>query len=704
MSEAPSIYEQLKADHLKHIAQYEIIDAIGLGGMSSVFRAIDHSSGRTVALKLMHHKLAHNPEFRGRFLEMGKAIAALNHPNIVHVYEAAATDDLLYMTMTYYECTSLRTRLNEYYQLGQFADLREVVSLCRQVAQALHYAHEHGIIHRDLKPDNVLVKTSETTVPGIRAILTDFGLAQRIDTGDAQAGGIEILGTPAYMSPEQARGLLLDGRSDVYALGIMLYELVTGQQPFPAASVNEMILMQTQGEPLKVQQLRPSVPPSLVSIILRAIRKNPDERYESAAEIGRELEALEKSIRQLEAETIRIFPPIPARRPAPTVSGAATIFDAMPVLDHPVLPVDLMSSGTDDLILITPPEGDSRTVSLDASMLSVGRDAKNDLVLPDPLISRRHLSIERLPDGRLAVTDLGSQNGTYFNDIRLAKNTTAVWGDGQSVKIGSTWMTLRLARTPIGIGRRQMMMVATSSAQLKLGPSSQVTVNPTQIVIEPGRAVVMRVEVENHASITQDYQLTLRGLSADWYTIAPLPLSVPPKARGDRLVTLHPPRLPNTVPGAYTFMLTVTVDDDDHSTITADCIMVVYAYYEFATDASIRARGIRVQIANQGNEPRYYVLESRERANTLVIAPARTRLPVAAGDIGEVTLRVQPKQRALLGVSQHCPIEVVVRSDGLPPRSHTLDYEVLPRLAWSVVVIALVFSVSVLLFMLTRLF
>jgi serine/threonine protein kinase len=702
MTDSRPVYEQIKHEQLRHIAQYEIVDAIGLGGMSSVFRAIEDGTGRSVALKLMHHNLALNPEFRRRFVEMGQAIAALDHPHIVRVYEAVADGDLLYMVMEYYRSTSLRARLNEYYQLGQFADLREVVSICRQVAQALHHAHGRGIIHRDVKPDNVLVKPSEATLAGVRAILTDFGLAQRINVGETLTGGIEILGTPAYMSPEQARGLPHDGRSDVYSLGIMLYELITGQQPFPAASVNEMILMQTQGEPLKVQELRPSVPPALVSIILRAIRKNPDERYETAAEIGRELEALEKSIRQLEAETIRVFPPIAPRRPPEKVTGPATLFDVMPVLDRPVLPVDLISAGTDDMIVLTPPESSPRTVALDRSTLSVGRDAKNDLVLDDPLISRRHLSIERLPDGRLAVTDVGSQNGSYFDDLRLAKNTTTVWGDGQSVKIGATWMTLRLARAPIGVGRRQLALVASTPAAVKLGPSSRALITPVQTVIEPGRAVLLRVEVENQAAITQGYRLDLRGLSADWYTIAPLPLSVPPKARGDRLVTLHPPRLPSTTPGAYSFVLTVTVNDDDGSSASVDCMLVVYAYNEYTTDASVGGRGIRVQVANQGNESRFYVVEVREPSNMLIIAPARTRLSVPAGVINEVTLRIQPKRRPLIGNATPYPVEVFIRSDGLMPHSHSVAYEVLPRLAWWVLVIVGVFVFSVLLYVLTN--
>ncbi|MBX3082077.1 MAG: protein kinase [Anaerolineae bacterium] len=692
----------LTSEHesLKHIANYDLLDPIGLGGMSSVFRAQEHGTDRMVAIKVMNQRLAAIPEFRDRFLAQAQQIAALDHPHIVRVYEAAADDDLLYMVMEHFDGVSLRTRINEYLANQQLLELREVVSICRQVAQALHFAHERGLVHRDVKPDNVLIKTSAAMPAGIHASLTDFGLLKRIIWGDSSTGGIEILGTPAYMSPEQARGWALDGRSDVYSLGIMLYELVTGQQPFPAASINEAILMQSQGDSIKVQELRPNVPPALISIILRALRLNPDDRYESAADIGRELEALEKSIKQLEAETIRPFPPLPTKRKIEHSSGAPTVFDVMPVLDQPALPVDLISGGTDDLILLTPPDAPPRTVVLDRPTLSVGRDLNNDLILTDPLVSRRHISIERLPDGRLAVTDAGTMNGTYLNDVRLAKKTTAVWSDGQSVKIGSTWLTLRLARTPIGVGRRQMSLTPAAPKEISLGKQTKVRVTPLQSVIEPGRAVVIRIDVENQHTETQSYRFSLEGLDDSWYTIAPLPLNVPARLSSERLITLHPPRLPMTTPAMYSYKITVS-SQDEQAFATADCVLLVYPYYEFASDASVSGRGIRIQLANQGNEVRYYVIETREPSNMLIIAPARVRVSVKAGESGEQALRVQPKNRPWLGTPHHYPVEVYVRSDGLPPQFHTLEYEVEPLFTWWAVTIAIILAISVLLYVLT---
>ncbi|MBX3066737.1 MAG: protein kinase [Anaerolineae bacterium] len=686
---------------LPYIGDYDLQEAIGSGGMSTVYRAVDRRSGAAVALKVILPALSANPEYARRFLEQGQSIAKLNHPHIVRVLEVAQQDSMLFMAMEYVDGVTLREHLDQRLANEELLDLREVVTIARQVAQALHHAHEHGLIHRDVKPDNVLLNVAGNSSAPVHAMLTDFGLAPQIRGGEAITGEVEILGTPAYMAPEQIRGLPLDGRYDIYSLGIMLYEMVTGRPPFPAASINEMLLMQTQGEPLKVQELRPNVPPALVSIILRAMRKNPDDRYETAAEIGRELEALEKSIRQLQAETIRIFPPIPLRRDE-IPSGPATVYDLIPALDRPPIPVTLISEGADDVILVLPPQGDPITVTLDKPTLSIGRDPRSDVVLNDPHVSRRHLQVERLPDGRLVITDAGSQNGTYLNEVKLARSTTAVWSDGGSLKVGAYWLLLRLARAPIGVGRRQLTLDAAAPLKAEIGKEANAEISQPQAVVEPGRAVIVRVQVENLTSSENEFSLEVSGLPPTWYTIAPLPLILPAKATGERMITLHPPRVPATTPQQYPYTVHV-LTDDPYLKGQLDCSLEVYPYFEFASDTSINDRRLRIQISNQGNTARSYVAEVREPANKLVIAPARTRVTTASGESTDVNMRLRPKQQPWIGQPQSYPLEVFVRGEGLPVQSHELHYTVFPRVPWWALVIIAVMSFSVILFLITNL-
>src|SRR5258708_3350943 len=173
-------------DIVQLIDQYEILEMIGQGGMSTVYKALDTQLQRPVAIKLMHSHLTDKPDFQSRFLAEGRAIATLDHPGIIRVHEVALRDHQLFLVMDYVEGGTLRNRLNTVLSQDSFLDMREVVSITRQVAEALHYAHEQGLIHRDVKPDNVLLKTESeiTTSPlGFRAVLTDFGIAKRIDGG-----------------------------------------------------------------------------------------------------------------------------------------------------------------------------------------------------------------------------------------------------------------------------------------------------------------------------------------------------------------------------------------------------------------------------------------------------------------------------------------------------------------------------------------
>jgi serine/threonine-protein kinase len=313
---------------LKTIEHYEILRTLSQGGMSTVYKAHDTKLDRPVALKLVSSAVSARPGFENRFLGSASAISALSHPNIAQVYEAGQCNGQLFLTMEYIDGISLRQRLNSRQSEGRFLELREIVTLARQVAQALHHAHQKGIIHRDIKPDNVMLRLDNASGDS-RAVLMDFGLAQQVMGSLPAPEGVELIGTLEYMAPEQFRGLSLDGRTDIYSLGVMLYELISGQQPFRSASPFDLMLMHTQGEPERLQTLRPDTPPSLISIVYRAMLKNPNERYQTAGEIGRELEALEKTISSLnQTLTGLLGPMLPAAAARPLSSTCCPLWTA----------------------------------------------------------------------------------------------------------------------------------------------------------------------------------------------------------------------------------------------------------------------------------------------------------------------------------------------------------------------------------------
>jgi eukaryotic-like serine/threonine-protein kinase len=683
----------MNRDSIQSIGQYRILEIIGQGGMGTVYKALDTQSQHTVALKLMHKHLADKPDFQARFLSECRASAALDHQHIVRIYEVALLNSQLYMVMEYLDGGTLRKVLNSQLSKNCFMDLREIVTITRQVAQALHYAHSQGLIHRDVKPDNVLLRARSVdsiNPDDIRAVLTDFGLAKRVQAGASITTTGELLGTLAYMAPEQFRDIPLDGRTDVYALGVMIYELVSGRQPFISTNAVDVILMHTQGEPERIQDLRPDTPPALVSIIHRAMLKNPDDRYATAGELARELEALEKSIKPLtESKSWRTKPATGQE------GGPLTVFDILPVLDRPAIPVDLLSEGADDIVIVTPAEGPSWSLPFEKPSIIVGRDPTCDLRLDDARVSRQHIRIDRLPDGQMAVTDLGSMNGVFMSDEKIERNTMKAWLPAQSVKVGPFWLTLRLAKSPIGQGRR-MVHSGPRSLETRFDDKTAILrMTPGEAVIEPGSSLVVRIDITNNSDSARNYVLTVQGVPPNWLTLDPAPLYVEPHKTAERLITFHPPRLPTSAATNYDYMLSVGLQSDERTLASLIGTLRVFPFYAFASEIESADRKTLVHITNQGNSQRFYVVEVRERQNMLLMLPSRARVLIAPGQANVVEIKVVPKRRPIFGMTHRFPVEIFIRTDGLRPQTQFLDFAVRPVVPWEMVALLLFMAAGV---------
>jgi len=249
--------------------------------MGVVYEAHDPNLDLTVALKVLRQDRLVNDAFVKRFLSEAKALGRLDHPNIVRVYNVDEHEGTVYIAMEFIEGESLNEVVHR-----RPVEPGEIIEIGAVVAETLDYAHQKGIVHRDIKPGNILIRTDG------RLKITDFGIAHVEDPSAAvqtQAG--EILGTPAYMSPEQVLSRPVDGRSDIFSLGIVLYELCTGSRPFTGDSLAAVFNAITQEEPPPVTALNPAVPQELSDVIRRCLRKNPDERYRSGEELSAALKA-----------------------------------------------------------------------------------------------------------------------------------------------------------------------------------------------------------------------------------------------------------------------------------------------------------------------------------------------------------------------------------------------------------------------------
>ena len=263
---------------------YRIDELIGRGGMGIVYRAYDLRLKRTVALKLMAPELALDERFRERFSRETELAMSLEHPNVVPIHDAGDIDGRLYLAMRHVEGTDLRALLHAEGAL----DPARALAICSRVAKALDAAHANGLVHRDVKPSNVLLDASE------HVYLADFGLTRRLDEQGGPAGEGRSVGTPAYLAPEQIEGESVDGRADVYSLGCLLYECLTGEAPFVRGSRLAVAWAHLEAEPPRASLRRPELPEAIDAVIGKAMAKEPDDRYTScSALISAAGEALE---------------------------------------------------------------------------------------------------------------------------------------------------------------------------------------------------------------------------------------------------------------------------------------------------------------------------------------------------------------------------------------------------------------------------
>ncbi|MFL5870258.1 MAG: Stk1 family PASTA domain-containing Ser/Thr kinase [Solirubrobacterales bacterium] len=259
--------------------RYRLVSRLGSGGMADVWLADDEMLNRKVALKFLHERFAQDTQFVERFRREAQSAAGLQHPNIVGVYDRGETDGRHWIAMEYVEGASLADLIARGLSVG------EAVEIVRQILVGVRFAHSRGIVHRDLKPQNVLVD------PEGRARVTDFGIA-RAGVSEITATG-SVLGTAQYLSPEQAQGLEVTAASDLYSVGVILYEALTGRVPFEADSPVAVALKQVSEQPRRPSEVNPRVPPALDGIVLKALAKDPQNRYASADEFLRALEAAE---------------------------------------------------------------------------------------------------------------------------------------------------------------------------------------------------------------------------------------------------------------------------------------------------------------------------------------------------------------------------------------------------------------------------
>src|ERR671924_341892 len=265
--------------------RYRILRKLGTGGMANVYLAEDEVLGRRVAIKILNDRHAGDDQFVERFRREAKNAASLSHPNIVSIYDRGEAEGTYYIAMEYLDGRSLK----ELIVARGPAPVNVAIDYARQILAAIRFAHRHGIVHRDIKPHNVLVDGEG------RLKVTDFGIARAGASQMTEAGS--IIGTAQYLSPEQAKGAPVDQTSDLYSLGVLLYELVTGTVPFTGSTPLEIAMKHLSEIPAPPSHHQPDIPRELDKVVLRALAKDPDDRYQTADEMDADLARVERGLR-----------------------------------------------------------------------------------------------------------------------------------------------------------------------------------------------------------------------------------------------------------------------------------------------------------------------------------------------------------------------------------------------------------------------
>lgn len=654
------------------IRNYRIEATLGAGGMGAVFRARHIDLDRPVALKVLHGNLAADTGFQARFRQEARSVAALRHPNIVEVFDFFEHQGQFFLAMEYLDGGSMRTWLRTRNEPGSKWNAQTALELLRQAAEALAFAHAQGIVHRDVKPDNMLLAVGPS--PGALTLkLADFGLAH-LASGIQTATGV-TMGTPAYISPEQCQGAGVDGRSDLYSLGIVLYEVATGYLPFDVKSLTDAVYKHVHTPPPPPRQVCPELPAALETIILRCLAKAKGDRYATGTELAAALQAI---LRDNPARTLLYSIP-PSRQEFEQAATRMQHAAAPP--DRPDIRSMVVSTAL-PAIQVADAQGNLvQSVDLTGSGLTVGRSADNGLVLGADAVSRRHLRVEW--DGRsVQIVDLGSSNGTFLENERLAPQRTYPWNWGQALRIGPFWLRVQAPARSIDPNTMQNVpitgIVGADAARVapppfqpptSAGPSVGMALEGEHLVLTPGLPAVMRMTLANLSNQVQHLSIAVQGVPESWVQPLDRPIQLNPGDKAAVNVSLLAPRVPDSRAGDYP--VTVRAQSRDvpghfgeapsHVTVqpfTGGSLTLNPTRRRAATEAVYT-----VSLSNDGNAPARYKLTASDDEQTLQYQFQDEAVGLEPGETKSQPLQVSGKRRWIGNVA---PRTFTVRSTPEP--------------------------------------
>jgi serine/threonine protein kinase len=673
------------ADFFGRFNGYYLKKLIGQGGMGQVYLADDLRWLREVALKIMNEPLARESHFRRRFLQEMAITQRLAHPAIVPVWYAQETNlpqvdyPVLYLVMEYAAGGSLEMRLKQMAFSQAPLAAGAAVRLVVRLAEALDYAHQQGVIHLDIKPGNILLRQEGDLENGL---LADFGLSQLLHQ-EPESVTKPFVGTPGYMSPEQLQGEKVDGRSDLFSLGVVLYQLVAGHPPFPAASPVAVDRQQRAGPPPL-----PDVNPALVEIIETALALNPAARFQTGGDLASALRHYLQKVDDVGVtDTTSTVPVIggtvvtrlQARHWTPAVSISSRINFKQRWLGGPYR------------IFIAHQMQSTRIVNVsdDQRILRLGRDeASNDIVLADPHVSGRHATLERVGNG-WQILDEGSINGVYLRQQeRLTPHKPHYWRGREVLQIGPYFLVWE-AYDKFGLNDEQAekaykreanrwdKMLATSNYWLQPEREDLLAVTllpPTEALVKPGEQAVLQATIANREAIVERVQVRLEDIPDAWYTTPPAGHSLLSGSEKPLTVLIHPPLLGEATSGRHTCDVVIysTVNGRERFRQRNYVIKVAQVAghtWDLHPKNIVGPGRVQVSVLNTGNAEASYIIQARDPADAILFSDSERLLIVPPGQRQYVDLTLTARERRpFFPPSRLIPFEIRAAEQGAEPQ------------------------------------
>ncbi len=661
--------------------RYHIDAELGQGGFGSVYRAFDPKLQRSVALKVLDPLHARSADYRSRFEREAQVAAQLkSHPHIVQVFDRGEADGTLYLVMELVEHGPLDRRLARYWQTNTPFPINFAVTLLRQAAEGLDHAHAAQVIHRDIKPANLLLQYSRS-VGGTTSCtlkIADFGIARFMQSGAPRTIAGVFLGTPDYAPPEQLQGGNVDGRSDVYALAVTGYELLTGVRPFgPANDTDEAIRQRQATRILAIRARRGDVPVQLENLLLRALDPDPARRPDAAE--------LALALRALQPGTV---PPPPVTRFTQQAAGSGQTVARPAGSGGTLAPTQgqTASIAARPRVQVTHKDGSKQRYELTSAGLTVGRDAGHSIAIADDAISRNHLRLEW--DGaQVWVTDLGSSNGSTLGGQPLGAHMRTPWPWNNAVRIGGVWLQL-IAPDPAaaaaagnGTTRQHNANATTQRWTQRLsqaraqGGALAIDLAPggEQLTLTPGQPAPITVLLANLGLQVDQVTLTIGGVPQGWVAglpVQPVALNAGIDNEATLPLTVAVPRVAASRAGDYDVTITVTsaANPREQATVQARWTVAAFAAGEL-TLAPRRSRGVNrgehtLTVRNAGNAPASYTLRAEDDELALHYRFDTSDVRVAADSSREIGLVIEPKRRDLAAERTHSFTVTAQPNDG----------------------------------------